>query len=122
MSATIATTPHAAALADVRTLRTTATRLRRAAERIDGEADQLERDIGLASGLEPLGGRALIDKLCELRAVGERAHYTVLVHDLALAGVQPRGTDPDASLLAALGRDPRWRSPLSRTGIYERVL
>lgn len=68
-----------------------------------------------------LGGRELVDVLCETVKVEEEFHYLEMVLLLSLDGVRPRGKDPPNTLLAALQRDERFEKSAPRSGMYRRV-
>ena len=102
----------------VRALRDHATELRRLADAITSEANQLEAELSTAP---LLGGRALVDAAVAvlLEAPGRTMHYRQLLSAVeATTGRQVRGVDPTATLLANLDRDPRVFSCGARSGQY----
>lgn len=103
---------------EARALRSTAARLEFSAAELREQADRLE---GLAAEATVIKGRRIVEELAGLLDIGDRMHYGELSDLLASAGYTPSGVDPDASLLAALGRDERFEARPPRSGYYMRV-
>jgi hypothetical protein len=99
-------------------LRDQAKRLRRIADELSADANALEAELARAP---LLGGRALVDAAVAILAdtPGHTMHYKELLPLIeARSGMQVRGVDPAATLLANLDRDPRVRSWGDRSGRY----
>lgn len=100
-------------------LRREATALRKTADRLDAHATAAESEYYEHS--TPLSGEQIVDRLCELVAVGSEAHYRTFYELLTGDNAIPRGEKPLATFLSAVNRSARFEAQGARTGIYRRV-
>lgn len=109
-----------------RALRVRAVELRRVADALVDQANQLEEGL---SERPLIGGRVVVDEaiavLSDNRCVGPSSrgmHYRYLLDEIEeRTGRSVRGIDSAATLLANLDRDPRVESARPRSGRYRLV-
>lgn len=103
-------------------LRSRAAALRDSADRLDAEAETLERQIaGADAQARILRGAEITAALAPLVRLGEILHYTEMERLLRAAGFVCAGKDSAATLLAALNRSSHFESVRPRSGLFRRL-
>lgn len=101
-------------------LRAGATRLRKIADRLAREAEELEVEV-YGSESTILRGRDIVDKVLQLTEPGQEFHYTAALRLIRAAGFTAAGVDPEATFLASINRAPEFERIGTRTGRYRRM-